>query len=430
MADKSIRLEFICGAISILTISLFMTISSITPMNGEDYALTRIFENEDILYRLTWVIGRSHEQISTWNARFGEQLAIFWLSMPEIYFLIASTLIFIAFNFVVSSIYSGTKEVIEKIVISICTIFLLWPGMEVFFWKTANAGYFQPIVLTLICIYFYCSDEAITKLLESKLCLVMVTIVAFLAGLSFENTPVAVSFYMLASFFLLNKKKEKLLALVPIIAIIIGWIILINADSTTKRREFYNHIFGVAGYSTDYLMQRIVDVIKTFFLTSNYLFFLSLLALVYIFIYSKNRKRVLLNITPAILIVASVIAAPYTEPRSFILAWSLMLATIIEAIHIALEKIRFSKILVLLVFSISFLYLIKTYQIYTNFANLLNNRDSFIKSKIGTSQCVSGVEVKQITTNYSYKFLNNRDEWFIANPDFVSKYYDCKILMK
>lgn len=430
MTDKHTKLEYVFLALSILTISLYTTIFSISPMNGEDYALTRIFESESFLYRLTWIAARSHEQMSQWNARLGEQLAIFWLSMPEIYFSIASTIAFVAFNFLVSSIYSGVKGGLEKTAISICLIFLFWPGMEIFFWKTANAGYLQPIVLTLICVYFYSREETITKLLENKINLVIVAMVAFLSGLSFENTPIAVTFYMLVSFSLLKEKKEKLLALLPVGAMMLGWLILITAASTTKRREYYNNVYGVTGYSVDYIADRILDVIRIFFSTSNYLFFASLIALVYIFIYSINRKRVLLNTIPAILIVGSVVAAPYTEPRSFILAWALMLAAVVEATHIAFKNIRFSRMLALFIFSLSLVYQIKTYQIYTDFAKLLNDRDHFIRSKMGTTECSTGVEVKQIQTNYSYRFLNNRDEWFNANPGFVSKYYNCNILMK
>ena len=88
MTCKITKLGYVFLAISILTISLYMKTSSISPMNGEDYALTRIFENESFLSRLTWIAERSQQQMSEWNARLGEQLAIFWLSMPEIYFLI------------------------------------------------------------------------------------------------------------------------------------------------------------------------------------------------------------------------------------------------------------------------------------------------------------------------------------------------------
>lgn len=430
MTGKTTKLGYLFQVISILTISLYAAIFSISPLNGEDYALTRIFENESFLYKLTWIAERSHDQMSRWNARLGEQLAIFWLSMPEIYFLIASTLIFVTFNFLVSSIYSGTKEAIEKTTISICLIFLLWPGMEVFFWKTANAGYLQPIVLTLICIYFYSREETITKLLENKVNLTLVSIAAFLSGLSFENTPIAVSFYMLVSFTLLKKKKEQLLALLPMGAMIFGWLILISAASTTKRRDYYNNHFGVTGYSVDYIADRVLDVSRIFFLTSNFLFFASIIALVYIFIYSKNRKRVLLNTIPAILVVGSVAAAPYTEPRSFILAWALMLSAVVEAIHMAFKNIRFSRVLALIIFSLSLFYQIKTYQIYTDFAKLLNDRDDFIRSKIGTAECSNGIEVTQIQTNYSYRYLNNRDEWYHGNPRQISKYYNCNILMK
>lgn len=430
MTNRPNQLRSLYLALSILSISLYMSIFSIAPMNGEDYALTRIFENEGFLHRLTWVVERSNTQIFEWNARLGEQLAIFWLSMPEVYFSIAATLIFVAFNFLVSSVYTGMKEIVEKTIISLCLIFLLWPSMEVFFWKTANAGYFQPIVLTLICIYFYSNEDIITSLSESKIRLTIVSIVAFLSGLSFENTPVAVAVYMLVSFLFLKRKKEQLFALIPVSAMILGWLILILAASTTKRREFYNHLFGVTGYGLDYIVHRVVDVVRTFFSTSSYLFFASLIGLVYILNYSDNKKRVLLNTIPAILVVGSVVAAPYTEPRSFILAWALMLAAVVEATHIAFKEIKFFKVLALIIFSISFLYQIKTYDVYTDFAKLLNQRDYFIKSKIGTTECSTGVEVSQIKTDYSYKFVNNRDEWFHGNPGYISKYYNCNIIMK
>ena len=205
---------------------------------------------------------------------------------------------------------------------------------------------------------------------------------------------------------------------------------MISAASTTKRTKFYNNLCGVTGFSVDYMAHRVIDVVRTFFSSSDYLFFASLIAVGYIFAYSKNRKTVLLNIIPAILVVGSVVAAPYTEPRSFILAWALMLATVVEAIHIAFKKIRFSRGLALLISILSLMNLIKTYQIYTDFAKLLGNRDHYIRSKIGTQECSTGVEVQQIKTNYNVKFLNNKDVWFYANPNYVSIYYKCKILMK
>lgn len=427
--DKS-AWRYLFSALSILTISLYMVIASISPMNGEDYALTRIFGDEGFWDRLSWVINRSNTQIAGWNARLGEQLAIFWLSMPEIYFLIASVLGFVFFNLLVSSVHSGMKGIAEKTTISICLIFLCWPGMEVFFWRTANAGYFQPMILTLICIYFYSDEKIITNLSANKFKLIGVSIAAFLSGLSFENTPVAVAFYMLASFAFLTNKKKNAIALLPVGAMILGWLILISAASTTARRSYYANVYGVTGYSFEYIVNRAHEVVKTFYATTSPLLVASILALTYVLIYSENRKRVLLTTVPAILVVGSLVAAPYTEPRSFLLAWALMLATVVEAAYIASKNIRYFGVFALAIFLVSFSYQIQAYQIYFDFARLVNDRDFFIKRKVGMTECTTGIEVKRIQTSYNYKFLNNRDDWFHGNPGFVSRYYNCNIVMK
>lgn len=399
-------------------------------MNGEDFALTRIFRSEGFFYRLAWVTDRSYKQITTWNARLGEQLAIFWLSMPKVCFTIASIVSFVGLNFLISTVYSGVKDAKSKTVISTCLIFAIWPGLEVFFWRTANAEYLQPILLSLICIYFYNSEESIKKLIGNKIKLFFVSFVAFLAGLSFENVPIAVSFYMLMSFLLLKQKKKNMVSLLPIATMMLGWFILITAPSTTIRRLYYKNAFNIPDYSVGYILARLHNVVGVFFSTSSVIFAVSIVALFYILFNSRNNNRAYLAVISAVMVVGSVIATPYTEPRSFLLAWVLMLATVVEATYIALEKIKLSRIVILLLFFLSMAYEVKTFFIYSEFATQLDERENYILKNVGTQACSDGIEIRQIHFNYSYRYINNRDEWYHENPKFISNYYGCKILMK
>ncbi len=65
---------------------------------------------------------------------------------------------------------------------------------------------------------------------------------------------------------------------------------------------------------------------------------------------------------PAILVVGSTIVPPYTEARSFILAWSLMLSTVIEAVYIAFYKMPFTKTVVLIVFLFLYSFKLRRFQ--------------------------------------------------------------------
>lgn len=408
----------------------FAVIFTISPMNGEDYAFTRILEHESVLARVNWIFTRSREQIVGWNARFGEQLAIIWLNVPKIYFILVATTTFVALSFLVGTIVTGSGSLIYITCISICSMFAIWPGMEMFFWGTVNAGYLQPIVLTLVCIYLYRSDEAINNLVKSKLLLISAALVSFLAGISFENTPIAVIFYMAVSLFIVKTKTSNRLALLPMLTMAMGWLILLNAPSTLHRRNYYNDLYGVHEYSFGYLVGRITDVAQVFFNTSVILFFLALISFIYIYFHAKDKKRILLTIITALLVVSSVVAAPYTEPRSFALAWALMFSLIMAAISIVTEKLYWVKQLVLPVCALLFLFPLKTMAIYSDFAEKLDQRDFYIKSRINTQECISGIGIKSIQTNYPRRYLNNRDDWYYGNLEFISKYYKCNIIIE
>src|SRR5438034_9496279 len=70
-------------AIAPLLLALFAVTFSISPLNGEDYGLSRLDLGQPLLDRLSWITQKSAYQWLHWNARLGEQLSIFWLTMPK-----------------------------------------------------------------------------------------------------------------------------------------------------------------------------------------------------------------------------------------------------------------------------------------------------------------------------------------------------------
>src|SRR5215204_538305 len=89
--------DAVAVALGLLLLALFAGTFAISPLNGEDYALTTRQDGMDLPQRLLWVVARSHTQVMNWNARLGEQLAIFWLMQPRFLFVVANTLAFVAF---------------------------------------------------------------------------------------------------------------------------------------------------------------------------------------------------------------------------------------------------------------------------------------------------------------------------------------------
>lgn len=421
------RLLLFFGALNIILYSIIFVMS---PLNGEDYALTRNFGEHEFLFRLHWVINRSIEQSASWNARFGEQLAIFWLSMPKIYFALFSTVAFVLFNFLLATIISGSKNAATKTALSASLIFALWPGMEVFFWGTANAGYLFPLILTIGCVYWYRSDAAIELLSGSRYLFVVVSVAAFLAGLSFENTPVAVMVFMLGSLLMARQKTGGWRGFVPVVSVVSGWLVLILAPSTQHRRDFYREMYGIEGYSLEYFVGRLSDVVNVFLDVSWILLALTIASVLLVWKSSPDRKRMLLSAAVALLVIVSLVAAPYTEPRAFSMAWALMVSVTLSGLFLLLGRLE-KYHLGVAAFCAVFLYFpLKAGAIYEDFANRLNERDFYIRRMSKTQACSDGIEVGAINVAYPYKYINNRDEWYLGNPGFISMFYQCKIVIK
>jgi hypothetical protein len=418
--------------LAILTVVLYGWSFALAPLQGEDFAFLYGLEPPAWDERFQWLIQRSSHQISDWNARLGEQLAIFWLNMPSWLFWIVSVISFISLAVLSAVLYSGRNGLLVKSLISIGLVFLLWPGLEVFFWKTANAAYLQPILLYLLCILAFRDEATIRWWVPRKAMVAGISVVAFLAGLSFENVPVAVAIYMALCLIITTQWVRLWSAMFPIVAMLAGWLILLTAPSTQHRREYYQQAFGVEQTDLTYFVRRGFEVSEVFFETSSVLFAAALLALGYlIYLHRRSKQhyniRSFLTVVPAVLLSGSLIMAPYTEPRAFLLAWVLMFAAVVEASYQISVRVRLARWFLLLFMLVSFLFGVKTLLVYQDISRSFLDREAHILENVATPSCEKGVEVLPQVFDYSYRYFNNRDGWFMQNLHVAGYYYDCQL---
>ncbi|SMC29324.1 hypothetical protein SAMN02745857_03763 [Andreprevotia lacus DSM 23236] len=424
------RPDLLLLLLATLNVLAFMGIFLLAPLNGEDYGLTRPFGDAPIADRLPWIAERIHTQFTTWNARLGEQLAIFWLSMPLPLFLLAAAATFLALNALVATLVSGRQDAWRKGALALCLIFPFWPGMEVFFWRTVVAGYLMPLIPTLLCLYCYAGPETLQRATGVRWRLALLMVIALLAGVSFENTPLAVLAFMLAAAWRHRHAVSLRLAALPIASMAAGWALLLSAPSTALRRQYYHQLFGIHGYTPAYIGKRLFSVEHTFFSSSSLLFFSALIAYWWLRRCGLASARLHWLLLPALIAVGTVVMAPYTEPRAFLLAWAIMLAVLVEAIY-RLWQVKpqwRSGMAVLLAVALTVPAYAAT--LYSDFAGRIRARDAAIWHQIGQAACNIGLPSQQIVARYPYKFLNNRDDWFQANPGYVQQFFGCRVLMQ
>lgn len=413
---------------------------SISPTNGEDYALSRPFENTNLFDRINWVLDKSTHQIQNWNARFGEQLSIFWLAMPKALFSIATILFISTFTFLLALISTPQKKWnFESLILSsmlvLATCFLLWPRLEIFFWQTATAGYLQPMVLTLLLILPFHSSRIYQHLLRSWPSTLAAITLAIICGLSFENVPPSIIPYMACMTYKNYKDNKNFswkLGLITL-AYLVAWCALMLAPSTKFRTAYYIEALHIPPPSLNYYFWQAIAVIQAFFNSSAKLL-AALLTAVAIATYLKIKiwdqpVKFYFLLIPAVLCIASVVKAPYVEPRAFFLTWVILIIFIIRCFY---EIVTFLPRRLALV-TISCLGLAsmgmatQVFSEYSEFSRKVNSRSEFIFTKQGTIECQEGLPIQLIPIRNDIGILNNREEWVASSLTQVSKYFNCQL---
>lgn len=410
---------------------LYVATAMVAPLNGEDFALTRDMMGMRLYDRLLWMAGRSYSQITQWNARLGEQLAIFWLGVPKIYFVFATTLSLAIFAGLVaawSRIESERTSFSRAFIYALALIWLLWPGYEVFFWITAQSAYFQPMLLVMILLSLYRTQDAMERLNKSNARFLAAMVLAALVGVSFENVPPALGASIAVVLLMSGRRYWTLRMMLPILVLTIAWAALMLAPSTGIRRAAYAQMYpGVANLM--HYAARAQNVVGTLLRTSAVLVSAALATSVYLWRMHGWRQQIVLAWSVSALTVAALVAAPYTEPRAFIVPWALWFVLVIAAVIRIDARPRARTALAVVVLS-SLWFPFQAHMAYVDFARSLEERDAYIRVLGRTDRCARGIVVGHSSREYPYKYLNNREQWYVANPAYVSIYYHCNVSVR
>lgn len=412
-------------AFALVTCAFILIFLLGTSLNGEDYAFQRKWSQESSLERAIWAISRSQTQIETWNARLGEQLSIFWLNAPVWLFTLVATLSFLLVSALVGYFASEGRPSLRKTALASLAIFALWPSMDVFFWRTANAGYLQPMLFLLATASVYLSKFLYGRLSNSPVLLIATTTVAFLSGLSFENSPIGLGSLMLLAT-LRNWGQNKYLdkkVLIPFASLLAGWSILMLAPSTTLRVNFYRDLFSFPGFTFDYILYRVGDVLTVFLNSSWILFILFLISTVLLM-----RRKDLVFLAPVwagvLVTVVTVIPSLYTEQRAFTFSWLLMIATSVRALEtLVASRPSMKRELEQLTAGVAVATALVMIPAYWAFGSELRTRDEILSSY--NSGCFRPEAFIEITTTAPQRLMNNRDVWSVSSSDQVRRYYGC-----
>ncbi len=425
-------------AVICLLVSLFAVNAltfSVSPLNGEDFGLSRLGGYGRFTETLLWIGHRSAFQMAHWNARLGEQLAIFWMAMPGPWFTAASMVAFAGLCWCIAAIARQSirfdRAFLSGWLVASSLCWLVWPRMEMFFWRTAAAEYLQPLVLNLLVALVFVADDFRLTVTRSPYRVAAAAAVALLAGMSFENVPPALLVYFAWRVLRIRRQGGgRIWSLLSLAAVYsLGWIALLMAPSTKLRIAYFNALFHVPMMSFAYLAGRARDVVNVFRLSSFELLVVFSCCLLLGFLRPRAVKKQLLAslefLLPGLLSCASLAFAPYSEPRSFALLWVAMLVSVV-CVFGQWESVNIPA-LVLAVLALGAA--AGVYGDYARFGEQANRRFDTIVANIGQPACATGLEVPRLRTGASLRILNNRDEWVAASLNQVDHYFGCHVVL-
>ncbi len=393
---------------------LSLLIFAVSPLNGEDFGLSALDNGDNFVERTIWIFDRVIHQWENWNSRLGEALSIIFLNSAEW----VQILIFIVFScsfiHLLSTKLSNNNFSLNALsyINTLTVIYIAWPKLEVFFWRTTFAGYLIPYVIV---IYIFKKAHEKDKL-NLTYCLYCI-----LAGMSFENVGLAmVITFLVFGIFVYREKKARFILISAFT--FFGWLILMMSPSTGVRQAYYQSVYGkIESFSQ--IIERIRDVIFIFFSSSYLLFFLSVISIIIIVIKKSwlEKSTVMIGFA-GFLSCGAVVLSPYTEPRAFMLLWIFMVLIAVKALSMTCIKINITALI------FGFVFAIQAFQSYYLFSSPMNERNRMITALRGTDQCKNGIIINEIKTPPNPRILNNREYWVINAKDQMTAYYRCKII--
>lgn len=281
-----------------------------------------------------------------------------------------------------------------------------------------------------------------------RLLIIFYTFLGLFAGLTNENTVIVfIALYLFIIIYRWNKKEKIYLWIwSSFVTLIIGFITMFIAPSTSIRVETYKEMFGINDVTIKDYIYRAMNIIYRFFMDNKYYIILLIGVLgIYLILNYKQitnqvkqkhfssvslfyQNIVILLITS--LSVGALIGAPYVETRAFFIADTFMLVCIvfltIEIIKINNKCISFFVKLIIIIF---ILFGIKEaqqiYVSYLDYSLFVNQREENIINAKRENKDYIIVDSYNIDNN---RLLNTREEYIQSDSRYLDNYYDIQVI--
>lgn len=435
--------------------TFFVVINFITPLMGEDLILVAFSKNYEVTSAtdlLSRMLHRIYNQMTGWNVRIGEQFSIVFSCFDKIVFdifnsIISLVYIWLIFQYAFKRKISITKTEAMKILAVFAVIIIAQPAIgEIFFWRTGSTNYLWAICLLLffaLPLRYYVGYELIDVIGDSKIKIVLITILGFFAGFTNENT-IAVFIVLYIGICIYNyrrKKKTPVWIYSSGASLTIGFLCMYEAPSTKIRVETYNQIFGIEQVTIQDYLTRAQNIIQRFFCDNRMLIIITVTFIVLdtacVLWESReehNNRRILIlqrseNLGLLFLSAIScgaLVMSPYIETRAFLLPDFLMVVCIIYYLDLMLKRIkkhaRIIKVIVgLCILAICVCEGTTIFDTYNDYSKYVQLRNSAVELEQGSF--IWGEYQKP----YSSRILTTREDYLMSNETGLNNFYSKEI---
>ena len=431
----------------------FFIINMLTPLMGEDLALTVFPQNAESLsiaetLYLMWM--RIYEQMTTWNIRVGEQTSIVFSCFDKVYFNICNSYaailyISLIYQYAFKKKYSLNAKSTFFLLTTFSLILLFHPALgEIFFWQTGSTNYLWGLCLLLVAalpLRYYIGHTSIDIIGNSKAKQFLLIIISFFAGLTNENTIIVfISLYMGCIIYRRLKRQN-----IPIwiylsgISLLAGFLVMLNAPSTAIRVQTYKRIFGITDVTMRDYIYRGRNIIIHFFSENKAYIYLTCIAIILYLICvivdrknsSDEKRKILISNSENLFLLllsslscAALVMSPYIETRAFLLPDFFMLVCIIyylEQILYFFQKMRTALAILLIIVQLIALSSVgrQIYQSYLAYNDFSHMREHLMK----TTDKKEAFQWKEYRAPYSGRILSTREDYLSDNPSVLARYY-------
>jgi hypothetical protein len=422
--------------------TFFLTVNYLTPLIGEDFALSAVnvpHQTAPLKEKIGLITDRIVREFTQWNARFGEQLAIFFLGFNKVIFDLLNSLVAMGYFYIIALYAFGRpltfmrRHEIYSFVISFAlTIFFMPAFGEIFFWTTGACNYLWGSALILIFGLPYRMLLSGEDVLKGKPALFPgFCILGFISGMSSENASVAIGlFVVIIIFYSCVRKRELGLWVYCGIASLVGGVsYLLLSRSTKIRVDYFNKVYGVVHPTMSTYLLR-ARTIGLDFLTSNE-YTIGLIAILLLMNICRHRKRmtlylkgglhgddadifsVFLFVLVSLTSTAILILPPYYEKRAFFWAVTMLTIVVVRLFGDLIEELSpfWKRAVYSLMVIICLMTAVKSFQIYEIYAGF-NKEAAFRDAEIKTlsQRQAKAIKVKAYRP-YSLRVLNTREDY-------------------